>query len=259
MGTGSAVGDRVAEGLTDGLRGGLTEGVVGKDIEVRSPDGGILFLFRCKKGVPEYDVRYRGLPLIERSPLSLRFSDHSRTYPFGAFVEPGVAVVTEGTDDYTLVVGKANAVHDRYRQAVIPLIEPPLKGRMVDSAGNWRKIDVNIPGRKIDLVVRVFNDGLAFRWVIHKQEGWTSFKLLDEASTFRVVGDPNIMASFREGFTTSHEGLYWKGRFSQIKEDTLMDMPIFLDFGGDLCGDHGGAAGGLCGDVSDPAWGCVEE
>jgi alpha-glucosidase len=41
-----------------------------------------------------------------------------------------------------------------------------------------------------------------------------------------------VMASFREGFTTSHEGLYWKGRLSQVKEDTLMDMPIFLDFGG---------------------------
>ncbi len=63
--------------------------------------------------------------------------------------------------------------------------------------------------------------------------------LVDEASCFRVVGDPGVMATFREGFTTSHEGLYWKGRFSQVKEDTLMDMPIFLDFvyrGGDLRG-----------------------
>ena len=41
------------------------------------------------------------------------------------------------------------------------------------------------------------------------------------------------MASFREGFTTSHEGLYWRGRLSQVKQDTLMDMPIFLDFGGE--------------------------
>jgi alpha-glucosidase len=195
---------------------------VGKErsgIEVSSPDGGIRFVFRFTRGFTEYDVVYHGLPVIEHSPLSLYFGDANstpiRSYPFGEFVVPGGAVVTEGTDDYTLVVGKAKEVHDRYRQAVIPLIERPGEG-----------------GRKADLVIRVFNDGVAFRYQIPEQAGWTSYKLLDEGSTFRPVGDPLIMASFREGFTTSHEGLYTKGRFSQVKEDTLMDMPIFLDFGG---------------------------
>jgi alpha-glucosidase len=84
--------------------------------------------------------------------------------------------------------------------------------------------------RRINFVVRVFNDGVAFRYEIPEQMGWKSYSLVDEASCFRVVGDPVVMASFREGFTTSHEGLYTKGRFSQVKEDTLMDVPIFLDF-----------------------------
>src|SRR5579863_10444245 len=70
---------------------------VGKDVEVRSPDGGILFLFRCKKGVPEYDVRYRGLPLIDRSPLSLTFDGSGM---FGKGLVAGRVVVTEGEDKY---------------------------------------------------------------------------------------------------------------------------------------------------------------
>jgi alpha-glucosidase len=192
---------------------------VGKDIEVRSPDGGILFLFRCKKGVPEYDVRYRGLPLIERSPLSLTFEGSG---VFGKGLVAGKVVATEGEDKYELVVGKTKSVHDVYSQAVIPLEEK--EGQR----------------RKINFVVRVFNDGVAFRYEIPEQAGWTSISLVDEASTFRVAGDPSVMASFREGFTTSHEGLYWKGRFSQIKEDTLMDMPIFLDFGGGSGSGGGG-------------------
>src|SRR5580698_1994940 len=106
MGEGGAVRDKVSE----------------KDIEVRSPDGGIRFLFRCMKGVPEYDLHYEGLSLIEHSRLSLNFGDLPRSYPFGAFLKPGAPVVTEGTDDYRLVVGKTSEVHDRYRQAVIPLI-----------------------------------------------------------------------------------------------------------------------------------------
>jgi alpha-glucosidase len=87
--------------------------------------------------------------------------------------------------------------------------------------------------RKINFEVRVFNDGVAFRYQIPEQAAWTSYSLVDEGSTFRVVGDPMLMASFREGFTTSHEGLYTKGRFSRVKEDTLMDTPIFLEYGGE--------------------------
>ncbi|HUB60175.1 MAG TPA: glycoside hydrolase family 97 protein [Puia sp.] len=187
----------------------------GRSIEVRSPDGGIRVVFRFTAGLPEYSVSYHGVVVIDRSPLSLRFAGSGL---FGERLVPRVAVVSRGEDNYTLVVGKTKSVHDEYDQAVIPLEE---------GAG---------AARRIDFVVRVFNDGMAFRYQIPAQAGWTSYSLVDEGSSFRVVGDPMVMASFREGFTTSHEGLYWKGRFSEVKEDTLMDMPIFLDF--DRGGGH---------------------
>ncbi len=201
------------------VRGGA--GKEGKGIDVSSPDGGIRFVFRFTKGLPEYGVVYKGVIVIDRSPLSLRFGAKGFLGPgfgdevFGERLLQGKVVVTEGEDNYELVVGKASAVHDRYRQALIPLVEK--SGRR----------------RRINFVARVFNDGVAFRYELPEQAGWTSYSLLDEGTTFRVVGDPVVMASFREGFTTSHEGLYTKGRFSGVKEDTLMDMPIFLDFGGE--------------------------
>ena len=190
-------------------------------ILVASPDGAIRFIVRLDKDkVPEYDVLYRGVMLVEHSPLKLSFMGSD---VFGPGLRALKAVITEGADDYALVVGKAGSVHDRYKQAVIRFEEFSARGKLSEDGTGG--------GRKIHLMVRVFNDGLAFRWIIPKQDGWDSLKLADEASCFRVVGDPAIMASFREGFTTSHEGLYWKGNFSQLKEDTLMDMPIFLDFG----------------------------
>lgn len=191
----------------------VVAGERGKGVEVGSPDGAVRFRFvygRGLAGVPEYGVVYKGVVLIEGSPLRMRFEDGE----FGAGLVEGEAVVTDGDDNYNLVVGKAKSVHDRYRQAVIPLVE----------RGGKR--------RRIDFVVRVFNDGVAFRYEIPEQAGWASYRLFDEGSSFRVKGDPMVMASFREGFTTSHEGLYVRGRFSQVKEDTLMDMPIFLEFEG---------------------------
>ena len=179
------------------------------DIGVSSPDGGVRFRFRFTEGLPEYGVVYKGVVLIDGWRLCLRFLEGG---VFGKGLMPGRAVVRSGEDNYQLVVGKTGLVHDRYRQAVIPLVE---------KAGQRRRIN---------FVVRVFNDGVAFRYELPEQAGWTSYSLVDEGSSFRVVGDPMVMASFLPGFTTSHEGLYTKGRFSQVKEDTLMDMPIFLDF-----------------------------
>jgi alpha-glucosidase len=224
------------------VRAGGGAGKERRGIEVSSPDGGIRFLFRFTTGLPEYGVVYKGVALIDRSPLSLRFGGKGFLGPgfgggvFGTGLVAGKAVITRGEDNYDLVVGKVKSVHDEYLQAVIPLVE---KAGQRDGAGAGLR-------RRINFVVRVFNDGVAFRYELPEQAGWTSYSLVDEGSSFRVVGDPVLMASFLPGFTTSHEGLYTKGRFSGVKEDTLMDMPIFLDFDkgtGGVGKDFGGSGG----------------
>src|SRR5580692_3647320 len=181
MGAGGARGDGVRNGVADGVRDGVRDRVAGKDIEVRSPDGGIRFVFRVDDGLPEYGISYKGVVIMEWSPLSLMVEGSGL---FGKGLVAGKGVLTVGEDNYTLVVGKTKLVHDQYVQAVIPLEE---KERL---------------RRKINFIVRVFNDGVAFRYEVPAQAGWTSYSLLDEGSTFRVVGDPIVMATFREGFTT---------------------------------------------------------
>jgi len=192
------------------------------DIGVSSPDGQIRFFFRFTDSLPEYSVVYRGVPLIDRSPLSLRFLESG---VFGKGLIPGRAIIREGEDNYELVVGKTKLVHDFYREAEIPLEE-----RGGAQAGVRRGAGGS-PRRRVNFVVRVFNDGLAFRYLFPAQAGWGSYSLTDENTSFRLVGDPVLLASFLPGFTTSHEGLYTRVPFSRVGQDTLMDMPVFLDFG----------------------------
>jgi alpha-glucosidase len=200
----------MATGVTARARGW---GSVSKVIEVGSPDGQIRFVFRFADGLPEYSVFYKGVGLVDRSPLGLTFLGEGGaggTREFGRGLVPRRPVFREGEDNYELVVGKTRAVHDRYREVEIPLVD----GK----------------GREIKFVVRVFNDGLAFRYVLPKQAGWTSYSLTDEHSSFRLAGDPMLLASFLPGFTSSHEGLYTRVQFSKAPEDSLMDMPVFISF-----------------------------
>ena len=46
------------------------------------------------------------------------------------------------------------------------------------------------PLRKINLVVRPFNDGTAFRYEVLAQLNWESYVMYDENTIFNLVDDP---------------------------------------------------------------------
>ena len=77
-------------------------------------------------------------------------------------------VFRDTSEDYELVTGKTKQVHTHYKEVRIPLEETVA------------------PFRKINLLVRVFDDGLAFRYEIPQQKRFTSFTLLDENTTFQI-------------------------------------------------------------------------
>ncbi len=178
-------------------------------VQLASPDHNIIFTFRLTGGLPEYSVSFRGKTIIAPSALSLSFQKNGS---FGSDLKMYPPRFREGEDNYNLVVGKTSAVHDHYREVEIPLEER------------------NGIRRKVNLLVRVFNDGLAFRYQFPKQANWLSYTLTDENSTFHLTGDPRVLAMFLPDFTTSHEGRYTSLSLSQVKDDELMDMPALFQF-----------------------------
>ena len=198
----------------------------GKELDLHSPDGKIRFAFQLTDSCPTYSVWYANAPLIVASPLTLVFRESAngshesgnslRSSVFGPGVHMLDPIYRESQDEYTLPIGKNSSVSDRFNEYIIPLEES--KGRH----------------RKMTLVIRLYNDGLAFHWVFPKQPGWTSYELIAENTGFRLAGDPLVQASFLPNYTSSHEGRYTRLPLSAIKNDSLMDAPIFLEFPGNL-------------------------
>ena len=180
-------------------------------IELQSPDGHIHFSFGIKSGYPSYSVSFKGKTLIVDSRLSLEFKE---TGEFGrnlAVYDPKYRIIDE---TYNLVVGKTKTARDFCHEVAIPLVEK------------------EAPFRKMKLVVRAFYDGIAFRYEFPEQEKWKSFSLTSENTTFKLSGNPIITTLFRPNFCTSHEGLYSRVPYNEIKADTLMDIPSLFDFHG---------------------------
>ena len=177
-----------------------------KEIRLTSPDNNIVFTLKLDQGLPAYSIAYQKNLIIKNSTLNLVFEDKSILKKTGNNQSP---VFTEVNENYELIVGKVKKVNSHYKQMVISL----------NSITNY----------KVNLEVRAFNDGIAFRYVLPKQNK-TSFTLLDEQTQFKFSGDPIVKALQLPNFTSSHEGLYTTMPLSKMKEDTLMDMPALFQF-----------------------------
>ena len=184
-----------------------------KTMRLKSPDGNIVFSLQLTSMSPNYQVTYKGKKLIDHSSLGLDFKDED---PFAKNLVASKPVFKNVDEQYDLVVGKSKNVHSQYTELAIALNEK-----------NGRK-------RQVNLVARVFNDGVAFRYEFPSQKSREKYILTDEKTQFNLAQNPMVLTLFRENYTTSHEGYYSSLPLNEIKADTLMDLPTLFQYPGDI-------------------------
>jgi alpha-glucosidase len=131
---------------------------------VASPDGRLAVDFRLDDdGRPLYSVLLDGRPVLRESRLGLvredaDFSRNLRT--------AGDATTASVNDDYNLVTAKRRKNQYRANEAVIPL--------------------ATAAGARMDVVFRVSNDGVAFRYVFPEQSD-EIHRITEEVSSFHML------------------------------------------------------------------------
>ena len=173
-----------------------------------SPYGKIKFSFVLDKNSPVYSVAFNKQTLIQDSPLTLTFDNGA----FGENVKINKPVFSTKEETYELIVGKAKHIHSLSKEVIIPLEETVQ------------------PFRKINLVVRAFDDGIAFRYEFPKQKGWDSYIMYDEGTTFNLQSNPNVTTLFLPNYQSSHEGKYTVTDYTDMDNKRLMDMPALFSF-----------------------------
>ena len=184
-----------------------------KNVRLSSPDGNLVFSFQLVNKSPQYSVSFKKKKIVENAAISLAFEEGGE---FKSNIKTGRVTIAEKEEKYELVVGKTKSVDDHYREAIIPMEE------------------MATPFRKINLVARAFNSGIAFRYEIPLQEKWASYSLTDEHTEFTLTGNPLVRALLLPNYTSSHENEYTISPLQEIKEDTLMDMPALFEFPGNI-------------------------
>lgn len=153
-------------------------GVVQADtpIEVASPNGKLAVTLDLADGVPNWAVAYGDKQLVEASRLGV----HVDSGDLGPVTSVGIEPTTY-REPVKTVWGKFAQYDDHYRQ---------LDWTLRESAGKRRTLVVT---------VRVYDQGMAFRYEFPEDGGWgEKVTLTDGATEFRFAGDGTAWAYHRE-------------------------------------------------------------
>lgn len=182
-------------------------------VHVTSPDGQIEFVLSGPEDVSapaqpatlRYSVDYRGKPLIENSALGL---DIDGQPPLGPSVHKVSAVYGQTDDTYAVIAGKSSSARNHCNWARVDLEE---------SSGALRKMSVE---------VRVFNDGVAFRYLLPQQSLFTSFDIARERTEFHFAKDAVTYPLVLSGFQSSYEDEYQTRHISGLHPEWLVALPL---------------------------------
>ena len=177
-------------------------------VTVTSPDGRVEIVLDAAPGAsagPSYHVRFRGATVVGDSRLGL---DLAGSRPLGAGLR--VAGVTRREHDETVrgILGKASTARDHYREATVALEE------------------ASPPHRRLEVVLRAADDGVAFRYRVPAQDALGAFTISDERTEVALDGQSTAYALLRDSYVSSYEGYYSVGPLGGLAADTLIALPL---------------------------------
>lgn len=166
--------------------------------QLKSPDNHIVLNVSLDgNGKPFYTLTYKSKSIIRNSNLGFILKN---SQPLDEGFEVISSKTTIFSEKWKPVLGEQNEILNQYNQMVVELFQKST-------------------GRKMNLVFRLFNEGLAFRYEIPVQEKLNYFVIAEETTQFALTGDHK--AFWIPGDYDSQEYAYNETSLSAVDVDKL--------------------------------------
>jgi alpha-glucosidase len=185
-------------------------------LRLSSPGGDVTVTFAIKANPRPYRpgerayyrIAYKGVPILRDSPLGLELLGA------GALAcDFEVVDTTRRTEDSSWEnrLGTRRVVFDRFNEMTVSLRE---------------RLGL---GRRLDIVFRAYDDGVAFRYVMPEQASLREFVLAAEETGFYFAGEPAAIARNTGRFNTRHGGGDGKVHLRDLKPASIIDLPLLVE------------------------------
>jgi alpha-glucosidase len=178
-----------------------------EDFNVTSPNGKVSVSFDVLNGVPNYSISYSGVTIIEPSALGFQLKD---SLPIR---------------DHLKVIGIIKDIHDHTWE--------PVWGKRSEIRNYYNELTVNLqerksPSRKVDLVFRAYDDGVAFRYFFPAQESLDKIAIQQEDTAFCFSDNFKCFALQLDGYTTPYEKEFDEILLEDIDAKSIVGLPLLL-------------------------------
>lgn len=177
-------------------------------LSVTSPDGAIEVTIHAA-GSLTYSVSVDGRAIIDSARLGLKLREGT---VFGTDVELLSSAQQSEDSTWENRLGKRRLVRNQYRELSLLL----------------REVSAN--DRTVQVIFRVYDDGVAFRYVLLSQPGLRDFVLEQELTEFRFPEDYFCFAGDHENkFQCSQEWEFRRRRLSDFTTESVIGLPVLVE------------------------------
>jgi alpha-glucosidase len=156
-----------------------------------------------------FSVMFNGDVIIDKSPFELEFTDMDAISKNLEIVSVNEKSINES---WERVWGKSKTVENKCVELILELAEK------------------NEPFRKINIIARAYDDGVAFRYQIPEQENISTFSLKAENTTFKFSKDYKVWATKWQRFHLAQEQEFEEIMLSSIKTSDIIGTPLLIEF-----------------------------
>jgi len=185
---------------------------------VSSPDGNIVVTLEVKERLEPYpsgerlyySVTYKGRVVLLDSPFGLDFKGMP---PFAKDLSLQEERRREIDNTWKPVWGTHSSVRDHANELTLSLMER------------------HSASRELKLLVRVYDDGFAFRYLFPEQGGLGKFKLAAERSEFHFPPEEAIWAADYGSFRSHQEAPFVRQKIAELKPGAKIGCPLLVQLG----------------------------
>lgn len=182
------------------------ETVKDANLHVNSPNKNVAVTFFLENGVLYYNVNYFDKPVIKKSKLGFTFNN-------AAPLNHNFTIINYNYDTFdetwTQPWGEVKKIRNNYTELKIELQE------------------FTVPYRRMNVIFRVYNYGIGFRYEFPKQDNLSYFEIMDEETEFVLSG--NNEAWWIPAFQKNrYEYLYRKTPVSDLVNSFAVQTPLTM-------------------------------
>lgn len=185
---------------------------VAQSFQTTSPDGNVSITVSNADRL-SYTISYKGNEIVGNSPLGFEFRNEKPMN--GGFTIVNHPVTESKSENW----------------------EPVVKNRHAKVSQTWNEQTLELREksgdcRRMDFTVRVFNDGVAFRYTLYGGNRPGHRKITRELTGFTLpVSSKAWMAKYKRNYTSSQESEFIPAPIGDMPADTVCGLPFLVEVG----------------------------